>query len=58
MLAFGDAANDLGMLRWAGQSYAMANATPAAKAAARYVTRFDHNADGVADVIESVWKDV
>ncbi|MEI8095183.1 MAG: Cof-type HAD-IIB family hydrolase [Spirochaetales bacterium] len=58
VLAFGDAANDLGMLRWAGQSYAMANAIPAAKEAARFVTRFDHNADGVADIIESVWKGV
>jgi Cof subfamily protein (haloacid dehalogenase superfamily) len=58
VMAFGDAANDLGMLRWAGQSVAMANAIPEAKAVARRVTVADHDADGVAEVIESVWKDV
>lgn len=36
VMAFGDGANDVEMLRWAGRSYAMANAGPAAKGAARY----------------------
>lgn len=36
VMAFGDGGNDVEMLRWAGQSYAMANAGPAAKAAARW----------------------
>ncbi len=37
VMAFGDAGNDIEMLRWAGWSFAMANGTPAAKAAARYI---------------------
>ena len=36
VMAFGDAGNDLEMLSWAGWSFAMANATPEAKAAARF----------------------
>lgn len=36
VMAFGDAGNDLEMLTWAGWSFAMANGTPQAKAAARY----------------------
>jgi len=49
-VAFGDMPNDVPMLRWAGTSYAVANAHPDAAAAA------DHGApanddDGVADVL-------
>ena len=58
VMAFGDAANDLGMLRFAGQSVAMANAIPEAKAVASRITVADHDHDGVAEVIESVWKGV
>lgn len=51
VVAFGDMPNDVEMLRWAGTSYAMGNAHPAAVAAAggRTVT---NNEDGVAVVIE------
>ena len=38
VMAFGDAGNDLEMLRWARWSFAMANASPEARAAARYTT--------------------
>ncbi len=38
VMAFGDAGNDLEMLRWANWSFAMANGSPEAKEAARYVT--------------------
>ena len=38
VMAFGDAGNDLELLRWAGWSFAMGNASDEAKAAARYVT--------------------
>lgn len=35
-MAFGDNCNDIGMIKQAGESYAVANAHPALKAAARY----------------------
>lgn len=38
IMAFGDYENDLEMLRYAGHSYAMGNATEAVKAAARHIT--------------------
>ncbi|MEE1812302.1 Cof-type HAD-IIB family hydrolase [Streptomyces sp. BE133] len=53
VVAFGDMPNDVEMLRWAGTSYAMGNAHPAAIAAAsdRTATNGD---DGVAVVIERI----
>jgi Cof subfamily protein (haloacid dehalogenase superfamily) len=51
VVAFGDSGNDVEMLRQAGFSFAMANAKPHIKAAARYEA--PHNNDeGVLDVIE------
>ena len=51
VMAFGDADNDLGMLSWAGWSFAMGNGTDKAKAAAKHVT--GTNADsGVAQGVE------
>lgn len=46
-LAFGDAENDLPMLRAVGTSVAMANATQEAKATATRVCPWDNNAGGV-----------
>ncbi|MFB8211181.1 Cof-type HAD-IIB family hydrolase [Streptomyces sp. NPDC056010] len=56
VVAFGDMPNDVEMLSWAGSSYAMGNAHPAALAAAsgRTVT---NNEDGVAVVIERILAD-
>ncbi|MDI2130700.1 HAD hydrolase family protein [Yinghuangia seranimata] len=51
VVAFGDMPNDVEMLAWAGTSYAMGNAHPAALAAATHRTA-DNNGDGVAVVIE------
>ena len=51
VMAFGDAGNDLEMLRWAGCSFAMANGSQEAKAAARYVTGTNHEA-GVGMAVE------
>ncbi|MCO6664440.1 Cof-type HAD-IIB family hydrolase [Cutibacterium avidum] len=52
-VAFGDGANDVEMLEWAGDSYAMANAVPLAVEAARH--RAPSNAeDGVAKVVEEL----
>lgn len=50
-VAFGDAPNDVAMLRWAGLGVAVANAYPAALAAADEVT-LSNEEDGVAVVIE------
>lgn len=50
--AFGDMPNDLAMLRWAGTSYAVANAHPAVRAAATY-TCLSNDDDGVARILES-----
>lgn len=51
VMAFGDANNDLTMLRWAYWSFAMDNAMPEAKAAARYHTASNHEA-GVGQAVE------
>ena len=51
VMAFGDSDNDADMLRWAGWSFAMGNAEPAALAAARYQTA-SNTQDGVAQAIE------
>lgn len=52
VMAFGDADNDLEMLAYAHWSFAMENATPEAKAAARYVTGPNH-AGGVGMAVET-----
>lgn len=46
--AFGDADNDVSMFRECGHSVAVGSASPAAKAAAGYVSPYDH-AEGVID---------
>ncbi|MFF7903015.1 MULTISPECIES: HAD-IIB family hydrolase [unclassified Streptomyces] len=51
VVAFGDMPNDVEMLTWAGRSYAMGNAHPAAIAAASGRT-VANDEDGVAVVIE------
>lgn len=50
--AFGDMPNDLPMLRWAGRSFAVANAHPDVHAAASHVTAAN-DADGVAVALEA-----
>ena len=52
VMAIGDAMNDAGMLRWAGWPVAMANALPAIKQLAKWVTTKSHGQDGVAEAIE------
>lgn len=51
--ALGDSDNDIGMLRWAGMSYAMGNGTDEAKAAARWVVESNAN-DRVALALRSL----
>jgi hypothetical protein len=50
VMAIGDNANDVEMLRWAGLGVAMANAAPPALEAADYITDH-HDANGVAKAI-------
>ncbi|MEV6522571.1 Cof-type HAD-IIB family hydrolase [Longispora sp. NPDC051575] len=54
VVAFGDAPNDLSMLRWAGTGYAMGNAHPDVLAAAEHRT-VTNNEDGVAVVLERLF---
>lgn len=51
--AFGDMPNDLPMLRWAGRSFAVANAHPLVLAEADTVCRSNDD-DGVAEVLEEL----
>ena len=53
VLALGDNANDVGMLRWAGVGVAMGNAAPEALAVADYITDH-HDADGAAKAIAEI----
>ncbi|MEU6341219.1 Cof-type HAD-IIB family hydrolase [Streptomyces sp. NPDC046977] len=56
VVAFGDMPNDLGMLSWAGTSYAVANAHPDVLAATTHRTAANED-DGVARVIERILAD-
>ncbi|MQY12793.1 Sugar phosphatase YidA [Streptomyces sp. RB5] len=56
VIAFGDMPNDLGMLTWAGTSYAMANAHPDVLTATTARTA-SNDEDGVAAVIERLLED-
>lgn len=53
VVAFGDGDNDVELLAWAPRSWAVANAVPAALAAANHRAP-SHAEDGVAQIIESL----
>ena len=53
VIAIGDSSNDLGMFAVAGMPVAMGNASPAAQAAARYVTD-TNDRDGIAKAIREL----
>lgn len=53
-LVFGDYLNDMGLIKNAKYSYAMKNAHPQLKEAAKFVTRRDNNEFGVMEVIEEL----
>ena len=52
--AIGDQFNDLDMIRFAGTGIAMANAVPAVKEAASFVTAASNDESGVAEAIEKL----
>ncbi|MFS3128405.1 HAD family hydrolase [Nocardioides sp. Bht2] len=54
VVAFGDMPNDVEMLEWAGQSYAMAGGHAVARAAAREIAPA-HTEDGVAQVLRRLF---
>ena len=51
-IAFGNASNDVGMLRWAGRSVCPANGQEIAKDAAKEVSVFTNDNDFIADALE------
>jgi len=53
-IAFGDNYNDLSMLRWAGRSFAMANAVPEVKDLVTATTVTGNNDDGVAKALQAL----
>lgn len=55
LMAFGDAENDLGMIKAAEDGVAMQNGQPAVKAAANHQTPVDNNAAGVAAYLEQTF---
>jgi Cof subfamily protein (haloacid dehalogenase superfamily) len=54
VVTFGDMPNDVPMLRWAGRSWAVANAVEEAKAAATGIAA-SNDEDGVAQVVEELF---
>jgi len=52
VMAIGDAANDLGMIPFAGWGVAMSNGTEDVRRAARVISQANHAQDGVAEIIE------
>ena len=54
VVAFGDMPNDIPMLRWAGRSWAVANAAQEAKDAATGITA-GNDEDGVAQIVEELF---
>lgn len=57
VMSFGDAQNDLTMIKWAQIGVAMGNAVDEVKAQADYVTG-DNNSDGIADALERLVPDL
>lgn len=54
LMAFGDGANDVPLLAYAGYSYAMRNASADVQTVAKHVTTLDNQHDGVLATIEDL----
>ena len=55
-IAFGDQANDISMISMANYGVAMINAKDTVKDAAKYITKKDHNHNGVIDFLKNMSK--
>lgn len=55
VMAFGDAMNDLAMLRWAGQGVAMKNGVPEIIKISKFSTDYTNNEDGVARYLKKIF---
>jgi len=53
-MAFGDYLNDMSMILECGESYAMKNAHADIKSAAKYVTEYDNDNDGVMRILRNI----
>lgn len=58
LMAFGDAENDLGMIKAAGDGVAMLNGQPAVKAAANHITLKVNNEAGVASYLQQTFPEL
>lgn len=58
LMAFGDAENDLGMIKAAGDGVAMLNAQPGVKAVATHITTEDNNHAGVAGYLQQAFSEL
>lgn len=54
--AFGDYLNDMSLFEAAAESYAMANSHPELKKAAKYVTRYTNDENGVMEALKEMYK--
>lgn len=52
IMAVGDAMNDMGMVEYAGVGVAMKNAEKKLQEMANIISRFSHEEDGIADIVE------
>ncbi len=52
IMAIGDSMNDESMIRWAGYGVAMRNSDKRLKAIASFISRYDNEEEGVADLVE------
>ncbi len=57
IMAFGDGLNDVDMLKNCGIGVALSNALPIVKENADFVTRYDHNNDGVIEFLKDYLHD-
>ncbi|MFC6260191.1 Cof-type HAD-IIB family hydrolase [Levilactobacillus fujinensis] len=58
LMAFGDAENDLGMIKAAGDGVAMLNGQPEVKQAANHITPKSNNEAGIAAYLEQVFTEL
>lgn len=56
IIAFGDASNDIEMIEYAGYGVAMKNAEDELKSAAKYISEFDNDNDGIYHFLKNIFE--